>query len=189
MEIVLIRHGQTYGNINKEYSGFTDTMLTELGKEQLHGLREEKRYPDVEQYFTSPLTRCKDTLSIIYPSHTEFVEVEELKEFNFGIFEGKTHLELDGDDIYQQWINNFKEFEIPGGDSVDTFRQRVSKGVNVVLEVCAANAYGKVAVICHSGVIKAVLHHFFDNSKEFPHQVENGLGYVINVKTMEVYPL
>ncbi|MCD5415479.1 MAG: histidine phosphatase family protein, partial [Clostridiales bacterium] len=32
MKIYLIRHGETYANVEKRYVGFTNTALTEKGK-------------------------------------------------------------------------------------------------------------------------------------------------------------
>ena len=87
--IHFIRHGITQDNIEGVYCGITDTPLCEDGKDQLRKMKEEYAYPGTQFIFTSPLTRCKETAEILYPDLKPIV-IEDLTEYNFGEFEGKT---------------------------------------------------------------------------------------------------
>ena len=62
MEIILIRHGKTKGNLEKRYIGITDEPLTDEGA---HELRQIK-YPDADIIISSPMLRCVQTAEIIY---------------------------------------------------------------------------------------------------------------------------
>ena len=50
IEIVLIRHGKTEGNKQKQYIGRTDQPLSEEGKAEIRS----GSYPSVEKVYASP---------------------------------------------------------------------------------------------------------------------------------------
>ena len=84
--ITLIRHGKTLGNLEKRYIGITDEPLSKQGVEEIVA----GNYPACDILFSSPLRRCKETAKIIYPAKEPIV-IQELKETNFGRFEGKNY--------------------------------------------------------------------------------------------------
>lgn len=92
--IHLIRHGISQGNLLGQYIGVTDSPLSEEGKEQLKQLAEQNSYPYAQAYYTSPLSRCVDSLKLIYPN-AEPIVIEGFKECNFGKWEGKSAKDLD----------------------------------------------------------------------------------------------
>lgn len=55
MEIVLIRHGATAGNIEKRYIGTTDEPLCDTGTAQIHEYMSDRCYPQVQALYVSPL--------------------------------------------------------------------------------------------------------------------------------------
>ncbi|HBN80844.1 MAG TPA: histidine phosphatase family protein, partial [Ruminococcaceae bacterium] len=87
--IHLIRHGIAEGNLQGRYIGTTDSPLAPQGIEQLRRRKEAGGYPGAEVYYTSPLRRCVQTLRILYPGASPVV-VEDLRECDFGDWEGKT---------------------------------------------------------------------------------------------------
>ena len=50
-------------------------------------------YPQVDAVFSSPLKRCTETAKVIYPDRNPIV-LDDLREYDFGEFEGKTAEEL-----------------------------------------------------------------------------------------------
>ncbi|MCD7818135.1 MAG: histidine phosphatase family protein, partial [Lachnospiraceae bacterium] len=91
MDIYLIRHGSTAGNLEHRYVGTTDEQLTEEAQ-QLLGINRE-RYPMPDLVFSSPLKRCMQTAEILYPD-TEIQVLPGLHECDFGEFEYKNYTEL-----------------------------------------------------------------------------------------------
>ena len=67
MEIVLIRHGATAGNIEKRYIGTTDEPLCDTGMVQIQEYMRAGCYPQVQALYVSPLKRCRQTAAFIYP--------------------------------------------------------------------------------------------------------------------------
>ena len=111
MKIYLIRHGKTKGNLEERYIGRTDEPLCEAGRENL----KKYQYPQVEMVFTSPMKRCMQTAETIYPGQ-QYQCIEELRESDFGAFEGHTYKELSGDVRYQAWIDSGGTLPFPGGE-------------------------------------------------------------------------
>ncbi len=87
MRVVLIRHSKTAGNLKGRYIGTTDEPLCEEGIRLLEG----KTYPTAELVYVSPMKRCRETASLIYPTLTQREE-PLLRECDFGDFENKNYL-------------------------------------------------------------------------------------------------
>ena len=71
--IFLIRHGATPGNLEGRYIGRTDESLSETGRDEI--LQHE--YPSVDIVFSSPMRRCRETASLIYPEKARFTSIDE----------------------------------------------------------------------------------------------------------------
>ena len=85
--ISILRHGRTEANEKGIYIGKTDLPLSEAGKAQLKELYETHEYPKVQKVYTSPLERAVQSAEILFPDR-ELTEVDDLREMDFGIFEG-----------------------------------------------------------------------------------------------------
>ena len=77
MFIYIIRHGETYGNLNGD--GFAETDLTPNGRQQIAFLG--KRFKDIkiDKIYTSPLIRAVKTANAIRSFHLETpIEIDTL---------------------------------------------------------------------------------------------------------------
>ena len=174
--IHLIRHGQTDGNANGQYIGVTDLPLNEAGKNELRDLVSEGIYPEVDMLYSSPLKRCTQTAEIIYDG-LPIKTVDNLKEFNFGIFEGKTAAELEKDPLYFDFIGG-KLTEIPKGENLSEFSKRIVLGFNEVVRDLSQSGYTDAAVIMHGGVIMNLLSLCaFPRKSQLEWNLGNGCGY------------
>lgn len=130
------------------YVGRTDEPLCEAGVLQARNCQD---VPEGDVLLVSPMLRCRQTAEILYPGRHQEV-VEDFRETDFGVFEGKTAKELEGDPRYSAWLDSFCEAPIPEGDRVaefkarcvKTFLERVNDGENPVFVV-------------HGGVIMSIL--------------------------------
>lgn len=107
--LFLIRHGMTEGNREKRYIGKTDEGLCDEGRRMLERRKAAGEYPEADLVFVSPMRRCLETAEVLYPGQ-EPVVIEEFRECDFGLFEGKNYRELTGNVHYQAWIDS-------GGDA------------------------------------------------------------------------
>lgn len=67
MHIYIIRHGETYGNLNGD--GFSETDLTPKGEEQARLLGERFKDKKLDKIYTSPLIRAVKTAKEIKKYH------------------------------------------------------------------------------------------------------------------------
>ena len=105
MDVYLIRHGKTKGNLEGRYIGTTDEPLCEEGKQSLMQMADAKKYPAVEALFVSPMLRCRESAKILFPKQSISV-VSDLRECDFGRYENKNFQELSGDADYQRWLDS-----------------------------------------------------------------------------------
>ena len=122
-KIHLIRHGLTEANEKGLYIGKTDLPLSPAGLRDLLDKKQEAIYPGATRFYTSPLSRCRQTLEVLYPG-CEPTVLSGLAECDFGAWEGKSAAELQHDSEFQQWISGELR-DIPGGEVTEIFQKRV----------------------------------------------------------------
>lgn len=182
MKILLVRHGQTVYNEEHKYCGALDPELSELGKAELEQseLKEFLLEHPPELVFSSPMVRALETADLLCRdfSALPLLVVQELREIDFGHFEGKSYEMLKEDPEYVAWCNTGGEGPIPGGDFPDRFREDAVVGFESVLESCQLEGVDTAMVVSHGGVIGAVLEAYARPQKPwYQYRVPNG-GFV-----------
>ncbi len=69
MLLYIIRHGETYGNINGD--GFAETDLTPKGREQIAFLGKRFKDEKIDKFYCSPLIRAVKTANAIRSFHLD----------------------------------------------------------------------------------------------------------------------
>lgn len=151
--IAFIRHGMTQGNLEKRYIGRTDQSLCEQGAVQAQALF-RNGMPACGFVFASPYLRCLQTAHILFPDQ-QIEILEELRECDFGDFEGKTAEELEQDASYAAWLNEKCITPIPGGEGVMEFKERCSAAFEEAARAMPDDA--TAAFVIHGGTIMAIL--------------------------------
>lgn len=160
--ILLIRHGLTEGNLEKRYIGATDQPLCPQGEDQARALA--RRLPPCGRLLSSPMLRCRQTAALAFPGG-EARLVEDLRECDFGRFEGKNAQELSGDPDYLAWVEAGCETPIPGGEAVGAFKDRCAQAfLRAALETPEG---GRAALVTHGGCIMAILERFARPARPF----------------------
>ena len=141
--IYFIRHGQTKYNVEGRFVGSTDLPLTENGRKNIYDLwHERSKHIDKEVIYSSPMKRCIETAHIIFPDeHLEIIK--NMREMNFGVFEGKTHDELMDMQAYRNFRATSGKEKIPHGESGIEFGMRVLKGFFEMIGHMNKNSNGK----------------------------------------------
>ena len=178
-KITLIRHGKTVGNLEKRYIGTTDEPLCLEGENEI----KKRCYPQADQVFCSPLLRCRETAKLIYPESLPLV-IEDLKETNFGLFEGKNYSELSSNPKYQDWIDSGGTMAFPGGESKE---EALKRSLDGFLECIDLSGDAKnISLVVHGGTIMAILSHLFGGDY-YSYHVENGEGYTFELSHNGIY--
>ena len=175
MRWILIRHGKTRGNLEKRYIGCrTDEPLTPEGAEQLR----QGQYPPVGRVYASPMRRCLETAEILYPGVPKET-VPDLRECDFGDFEGKNYAELNGDPQYQSWIDSGGTKDFPGGEKRDAFIHRSMQGFRAALGDIEISE--RVIILCHGGTIMAIM-SALTGKDTYDFMVGNLEGYILDLE-------
>ncbi|MBR1623281.1 MAG: histidine phosphatase family protein [Pseudobutyrivibrio sp.] len=177
--ITLIRHGKTAGNFEKRYIGVTDEQMTLDGENEIR----QRKYPKADIVFSSPLVRCRRTAEVIYPNQQPVI-IEELRETDFGRFEGRNFTELANDREYMQWIESGGEDAFPGGESRAQANERIMLGFEKLLSL--SEECKNISAVVHGGTIMGLLSQLFEG-EYYSYHVENCEGYTFELSSNGLY--
>ncbi len=129
-ELILIRHGQSQWNLENKFTGWKDVDLTEKGIEEAHRAAKEIAGKDIDEAFTSDLTRAQHTLKIIIDDNHLRIPVTKDKALNercYGSLEGLNKAETAkkyGDEQVHIWRRSY-DVAPPEGESLKMTYERV----------------------------------------------------------------
>ncbi|MCR5809904.1 MAG: bifunctional adenosylcobinamide kinase/adenosylcobinamide-phosphate guanylyltransferase [Lachnospiraceae bacterium] len=178
--ILLLRHGRTKANEEHLYCGSTDWPLSEEGSKCL--TQKSGIYgTGWESFYTSGLIRTKETLELLFGEQETVIEEPDLREMDFGDFEGKSYEMLKDDQAYREWISGDNERNIcPGGESGEQMRIRVRRALDRILQNDPAK---RIVIVTHGGPIAAIMQQLFPekNLNRYEWQPECGEGYLLRI--------
>ena len=156
LKIHLIRHGATDANYKGQYIGCkTDLPLAPEGLNELRLMRDDVEYPEIQKLYSSPLLRCKQTGAVLFPD-MPITPVDNLKEYDFGDFEGKTAKELELHPSFKDWAAG-KLSATPNGEDNTDFVKRLCLGLNQIIVNMLNEGIESAGVIMHGGAIMMLL--------------------------------
>ncbi|MDD5727427.1 MAG: histidine phosphatase family protein [Victivallales bacterium] len=156
-KLILVRHGAVECKYDGCYLGTTDAPLSSEGRKQVAALGKYLDNIICECIFASPLLRVRQTLAAVLPPE-KLVDVEyreELKEIDFGDWEGKTFTEISGQYLEEvnAWAAGSDRFSFPNGGSPKKFYDGIEVFKQELLELP-----GSIFMIfTHGGVISALI--------------------------------
>ena len=156
MKIYLARHGETEFNQKKFYHGWTNSLLCAEGINQCGVLREKLKEIRFDAIISSPLERALHSAEIITGKSRDTIRVcEGLKEFNFGLWEGRHYQDLEKNhpQEWQAWSKDWLNFRLPEGESFQVFYQRVKTCFEETIQVYRNKT---ILVVSHEGPLKII---------------------------------
>lgn len=156
MKLLLIRHGETTGDIEDRYGGQYDDHLTERGREQLQCTADSLAGRNVDMMYVSTLTRARESAEIIIAvSQAEVELLDGLRERNYGVLGGLTKREAlekypEAVELHKNPINTD-----PDGESLEDFTKRVLD----TFEYIKAKNNNCVVILAHGGSLKVIMRH------------------------------
>lgn len=170
IRLLFIRHGATAGNLEKRYVGSTDEPLCDVGIAQVKALRKYNFQADY--LYVSPMLRTRQTAELLFPQK-RYMLVNDFRETNFGLFEGKTAAELSSSMEYQMWIESMCYDPIPQGESATDLKARCCSAFEEIMKSIPDNSC--VAFVVHGGVIMSILETYAHPKKGFyDYHIGNG---------------
>ncbi|MBE6726968.1 MAG: histidine phosphatase family protein [Ruminococcaceae bacterium] len=176
MRIYIVRHGETDGNTEGYFQGWTDDPLNEKGRElaavtgrALSGIR-------FDRCISSPLSRARETAEILLrESGNGGVPIElddRAKEAHLGDWEHKKFragaCELDSGKVALFFENPFLLGGFPGGETVRDVCRRTQSLLTELLRD-PENDGATVLVTTHGFATRAMLNALYDDPDDFWH--------------------
>lgn len=182
--ISIFRHGLTDANENGVYIGKTDLPLSDAGREALMDKFEQLEYPKVQRVYSSPLERAVQTAEIIFPDR-EIVIVDDLREMDFGVFEGLPAEELVHLDSFKKWLKGGLDNPPPNGETLRSMMLRCYSALNLMILDMMKEGFTHAGAVTHSGILMNMLSCFgLPKKKPMEFACEPGEGYEILVTAM-----
>jgi alpha-ribazole phosphatase len=179
--IHFIRNGLTGANLDGRYAGHTDDPLCEEGIAQLELLTKTADYPAADAVFSSPLQRCTRTAELLYPGSKPIV-INDLIEYNFGEFEGKTAAELERYPMFPGWLAGEPDVEPPFGESAAAFSARICRCFDLIVRGLIKTGTKNAVIVTHGGVIMALLAAFgLPEAQMHDWLTPSGCGYTVRI--------
>lgn len=155
MTLILVRHGESEGNLRRIMQGQLDLPLTEDGREQARLVAARIASMSVAAVYSSPLSRAFETAQTIAAHHALAVQpVEAFQEGSWGEAQGLTWTE-----VSTRWdtAGDLPLHEvIPGAETPESLRSRAAAAIDTLLD----RHRSEVAVcVSHAGTIAQLVAH------------------------------
>lgn len=158
--IALLRHGQTLWNEEGRIQGKQDSPLSCSGRAQVKQWGAFLKGYKIDQIVASDLGRVRETVAIL--QHTCLTAPVQwqpaLQEQHWGDWQGRTFKELKqtAAESLEQQVRAGWDFCPPQGESR---REVLQRSLAVIFEILKQFAGQRILVVCHEGIIKAILYH------------------------------
>lgn len=137
--------------------GQTNTMLTDLGKEQAFSLGKRLLKEDIDIIYTSDLLRAYTTAKIIANTiHKPLVSSEFIREINFGPWEGLSFEEIKEkySEEYFTWLKEPDKLNINGAETLQIVQNRALKYIDYIIR---ENKDKNIAIVSHGAILKTII--------------------------------
>ncbi len=163
-KIYVARHGETYDNKNKIFSGFRNSKLTSKGLADAKILAKKLKDKNINIGFVSHLFRMKKTLSEVLKYHkgAKVIIDDRILERCYGRLQGtsKKKMEKSNPKLYEKYHRSY-DIPPPGGESIKMVEKRVFEFCKY-LKKMVRDKRVNVAVICGNNSMRA-LRRYFEN--------------------------
>ncbi len=155
-EFIIIRHGESLGNLNGVMLGHTDLDLSELGFLQAAAAANHFKNVKIDKIYSSDLKRAYNTAKAHADLRGMAVETDrDFREIFLGKWENariddvsRSEAEL----FFDGWRAGFGTFTPPGGESVRACGERF---YNAVMRLAEKNVGKTVLIAAHAAVIRS----------------------------------
>lgn len=143
-----------------------DVRLGEPGREQARRLGRRLAGESLNAIYSSPRERCRETADAIAQTCGLPVAIApDFDEIDVGEWTGCAFSALQNDARWQAWNTARSSTRCPGGESMPEVEARAVRGLATLQESASD---GRIAIVSHSDVIKAIiLHHLGLSSDDF----------------------
>ncbi len=158
---ILVRHGETRGNLEGKAQGHFDAPLTDNGVQQTKALAQRLSNTEFDAVYSSDLQRAVHTAEAILQGRSD-IEIQrrsELRELNYGDYENTPWFDHRDEDptffkLRIEWETR-PIAKYPGGESATDLWQRVGDFAHELLADHPEKT--TILVVAHGGSLQALL--------------------------------
>jgi broad specificity phosphatase PhoE len=169
VQIYLVRHGETTGDLEDRYGGSYDDHLTAKGREQLAQTAQKFAGKGIAKIFSSPLIRAHESADIIRQvTQCDIQIVDGIKERHYGLLGGLTKDEAK--ERYPEAVERHCDltYTHPDGESYPDCYARVVTAFNTIINDAGS---GPIIILGHGGSIKCILKFL---GQPLPDKIDDG---------------
>ncbi|MBY3254995.1 MULTISPECIES: histidine phosphatase family protein [Rhizobium] len=156
--LFLVRHA-AHDNVGNFLAGCTAGIsLGEAGRLQVQRLGQRLRREDINEIYTSPRERTRETAEgIASACDLSLPQTDDaLDEVNFGDWSGKTFEVLNDDPLWRRWNTTRSLTRTPGGETMLDVQARI---FGLMESLASGGSKKRIALVSHADVIKAAVSH------------------------------
>ena len=166
-KVILVRHGQSMGNLYSLFLGHTDLGLSPLGKQQAEKVADYLAAWPIDKIYSSDLIRAEDTVRpLAERKKLEIIPVQDLREIYAGEWEKRSYDELSElyPEAYAIFRNDIGRAVPTGGESVLWLSRRVYRAFD---RIVAENDGKTVVIATHATPIRLLSCRFLGRDPAF----------------------
>ena len=198
MKLLLIRHGESLGNVTRQWQGWLDAPLTGRGREQAQRLAERLQQWSVERseplaaVYSSTLARAYQTASILARRcGLPLVLDKRLRERDIGELQGLTWPEIET--RYPELAQTIRQRRtvpaLPGGETTFHLAERVCQAVEGIIDQANGRTQAEnVAIVTHGGSLNAYFNRLVGRGDDMPFLFRFGNASLSIVEIQEARP-
>ena len=150
MKLFLVRHGQTYANLDKIYAGQKDVELTDKGRKEAEGIRPILANFKFDRVYSSDLCRAVETQKLALPEY-EAIQTPLIREYDMGSLVGMG---------FQQAVETYgvgftltRDYTQFGGENSKMVCDRIKEFTDMLV----ADPCDYVIAFAHNGIMSGML--------------------------------
>lgn len=162
LTLLFIRHAESVGNAQGRMMGHLDDALSETGLDQAVRLADRLRTHPPTHMYSSPIARTRQTAELLQrslpnDSSISIQYVDELKEFQNGIFQGLTWAEASDryPDLCRALESSLTWIPIPGAESWEQGRDRAQRFIAKLLD--SHQDGDRLWIVTHSWILQHLI--------------------------------
>ena len=165
MKIFLLRHGESFDDVEDCYGGIADFALTDSGRKTAEELAQNLANSGIQMLYSSPYKRAYETAMIVGGAlDCEIKTIYDLRERNsYGVLSGVNKARAK--EIFPHILGELKhkpgdyysDETVVGAEPLHDFNVRVKRAFDEVVRVGAG--YSVIGIVTHGNVTRSIYRH------------------------------
>lgn len=170
--LIIVRHAEARGNVDRVFHGQTDSDITENGINQLVSLTERFKEIPFDVIYSSDLIRAyKTALAVNSTLNLPIIKDKMLREINGGEWEEMPFAELPKKfpEAFYHWDKKPHLLQMPNGESLEEFANRINTEID---DLVKQNKNKTICIVTHGTGIRVYINYILHNALEDINKVE-----------------